>query len=604
VFIREVTHRDIKNNTKYSTYKLVESVRTERGPRQRTILNLGADFNLPKNEWKTLANRIEEILTGQGTLLPYPEGIEALAQRYARGIISRGSYPPPKREAPHYTPDYQTVDLNSLENEHARTIGAEHVVLHTIKELELDKELGSLGFSKPWINVALGVLAARLIDPRGERATHTWLQGTSGIDELMDTEFSTLSQNRVYKVSDMLLRHKDKIEEHLNWRERTLFDLEERIILYDLTNTFFEGSCRYNKKAHFTSSKDKRWDCPLVTLGLVLGESGFPKKSKVFPGNASEPWTLKEMIQDLSCERSLLKPTIVLDAGLATEANIRWLKENQYTYLVVSRVKKKEIPPHVDMITIKEDKKTIVRAGLLKRKDSDEQVLYCHSSTKEKKEEAIKGLFAKRFEEELERTHQALFKKGGTKRYDKVLERVGRLKERFKRIAHRYEITVKKDPKTDKAVRIDWHQKEGEGKDGLYLLRTNIHGLTETEIWNIYNMLTDVEDAFCCMKSELGLRSVHHQREYRVDGHLFITVLAYHVLHMIRFKLGQRGIHHDWETIRDLLSTHVRITTTMKRRDGKMIHIRKSSRPELFHKEIYNALNLPLTPGKTIKTII
>ena len=117
-------------------------------------------------------------------------------------------------------------------------------------------------------------------------------------------------------------------------------------------------------------------------------------------------------------------------------------------------------------------------------------------------------------------------------------------------------------------------------------------------------MLAEIENAFCCMKSELGLRPVHHQKEDRADGHLFITVLAYHIRHTICFKLRAKGIHHDWTTIRILLSTHTRITTMMKRRDGKMIYIRKSCRPELFHKEIYAALNLPSQPGKTIKTIL
>lgn len=117
-------------------------------------------------------------------------------------------------------------------------------------------------------------------------------------------------------------------------------------------------------------------------------------------------------------------------------------------------------------------------------------------------------------------------------------------------------------------------------------------------------MLTDIEDAFRCMKSELGLRPVYHQKEHRVDGHLFITVLAYHVMHTIRFKLRSQGIDFCWGTIRKGLSTHMRLTTTMKRDDGKVIHIRKSSRPEPFHLKIYDALKLSRRPGKTIKIIL
>ena len=606
MFIRKVPHINKRNQREYYTYKLVESIRTERGPRQRELLNLGTDFNLPKEKWKDFANRVEEIITGQNSLFDYSLEIETLAGNCARKIIRRQSAVIPKKRdsSPDFIPDYQMVDVNSLQNEQARTIGAEHVVYHTLKELELDLKLAELKFNKPHLEAALGVIAARLINPASERATHIWLKDISGIDELLDTDFSILSQDRVYKVSDMLLKQKKAIEEHLSLKERNLFNLEEKIILYDLTNTFFEGTGKYNKKALFGKSKEKRTDCPLVTLGLVLDAEGFPKRSNVFGGNVSEPQTLETMIKGLSPEKPLIKPIIVLDAGIATEANIKWLKGNQYSYLVVSRKKRKDIPVNINLVTIKKDDNTFVQAALVKNEDSDEIELYCHSKGKEKKEKGIKSLFQQRFEEELRKAQSALFKKNGIKRYDKVVERIGRLKERFKRIAHRYEVSIKKDSQTNKAKAINWHLKDTENNDGIYILRTNREELKEKQIWNIYNMLTDIEDAFRCMKSESGFRPIHHQKELRADGHIFITVLAYHLLHSIRFKLRRQGIHLSWTTIREQLSTQVRITTTMKRKDGKMIRIRRSSRAELFHKKIYDALNLSYQPGKTVKTIL
>jgi transposase len=607
MFVCKVTHYNKRNRREYHTFKLVESVRTERGPRQRDILNLGTDFDLPKEKWKDFANRVEEIITGQTSLLNYPEETESLAGRYARKIIRKHSSIIPKKKgsSSDFLPDYQTVDVNSVENEQARTIGAEHVVYHIIQELELDRKLAELKFNKPHLEAAIGVIAARLINPTSERATHIWLKDISGIDELMDTDFSKLSQDRVYKVSDMLLKKKEVIEEHLSLKERNLFNLEEKIILCDLTNTFFEGSGKHNKKAHLGRSKEKRNDSPLVTLGLVLDADGFPKRSNVFNGNVSEPKTLENMIKGLCAYKPLIKPTIVLDAGIATEANIKWLKGNQYAYLVASRKRKKDIPANGNLVTVKKDDTTLVQAALVKNEDTDEIELYCHSKGKEKKEKGIKTLFQNRFEEELIKAQSALSKKNGTKRYEKVIERIGRLKERFKRVAHRYEVTIKKDPETNKAKAINWHLKETEeNNNGVYVLRTNREELKEEQIWNIYNMLTEVEDAFRCMKSELGFRPIHHQKELRADGHIFITVLAYHLLHTIRFKLRRMGIHLSWAAIRDQLSTQVRITTTMKTKDGKMIHIRKSSRAELFHKKISDALKLPHQPGKIVKTIL
>ena len=603
MFIRKTTHTDRKAKREYHTFKLIESVRTERGPRQRMLLNLGADFSLPEEKWKDLANRIEEILTGQDPLLPYTQEIETLAARYARKLIGyQGATQAEQRESP--DPDYHRVDINSIDNEHCRTIGAEHVVYETIKYLELDRLLMALGFNKVALDAAIGVIAARLIAPSSERAAHLWLQGISGLDELLGTDFTDLSQDRVYKTSDLLLRHKTEIESHLRAKERNLFNLEEKVILYDLTNTFFEGTMRYNRKARFGVSKEKRSDCLLLTLGLVLDSEGFPKRTEVFEGNVSEPGTLQEMIATLCFEDMPTRPIIVMDAGIATEANIVWLKAQGYPYIVVSRKRKSEVPPLTDAVTVREDERRMIRATLAKGPNDDEITLYCHSTDKEVKERGIRNRFEKRFEQELDKVQKALSKRHGTKRYDKVIEKIGRLKERFKRVARRYEITVTKDEKTDRATAVTWQRKVQEDSCGVYCLRSNRLDFKEQELFDIFAMLTEVEDAFRSMKSELGLRPVRHHKEKRSDGHLFITVLAYHVMHTIRMTLRAHDIHDNWTTVRKDLSTHVRISTTMKRDDGKVIHIRKSSRPEVLHSRIYDALGLGHRPGKTIKAIL
>lgn len=609
MFIRQVNHKNRKNRQKYHTYKLVDSIRTERGPRQRVLLNLGVDFDLPKEQWKDLANCIEEIITGQKPLIDYPKTIKKLANRYSKriireqaSVITQGKLIPP---------DYETVDVNSLANHESRTVGAEYIVYETIKELAIERKLRELGLNRHQLAASLGVIAGRMIAPGSERWTHYWLQNISAMDELMGVDFSNLSLDRVYKVSDRLLKHKDALEEHLRRREGQLFALEEKIILYDLTNTFFEGTGKYNPKAQYGISKEKRDDCLLVTLALVLDMHGFPKRSRVFEGNVSDPKTLERMIRGLSggdiIEDSLFKPMIVQDAGIASEENLQWLKDNHYHYIVVSRKKKKEIPPGLTMVTVKEDdktKKVIVRAGLVKNEETEELELYCHSIDKEKKEESIKSRFQHRFEDELQKARHSLSLRNGTKHYEKVVERIGRLKEKYKLASKNYKITIEKNGETEKVKDIIWSHKKTENISGIYCLRTDRKDLNEHQIWDIYTMLTDIEDAFRCMKSELGLRPVYHQKEVRCDGHIFITLIAYHLLHTIRFKLRQKGVHISWTTIRSQVSSQVRITTTIKREDGKLIRIRKSSEAEPPHQEIYDALNLPRQPGKTVKTIL
>jgi transposase len=609
MFIRRVPHKNRKNHKEYYTYKLVESIRTERGPRQRDILNLGVGFDLPKDKWKDLANCIEEIISGQKSLFDYPKEITTLARRYARKIIREQA--PVIAERQDIEPDYATIDLNSVEDEETRTVGAEHVVYETIKQLGIDRKLKELGLNRHQVAASLGVIAGRMIVPGSERATHCWLQNVSALDELMGVDFSNLSLDRVYKVSDRLLKHKESLEEHLRRTEGQLFALEEKIILYDLTNTFLEGTGKYNPKARYGRSKEKRSDCPLVTLGLVLDMYGFPKKSQIFDGNVSEPKTLETMIGELAggevSEDPLIKPTVVLDAGIASEKNLLWLKDKHYPYIVVSRKKKKEIPSDVTMIAVKKDDNTntvFVQAGLAKSKETDELELYCHSTDKERKEESINTKFQERFEDELQKARNALHLRNGTKRYDKVVERIGRLKERFKLVSHHYNVSIEKATETDKAKNITWSHKKTKKTSGIYCLRTNRKDLDEQKIWDIYTMLTDIEDAFRCMKSELGLRPIYHQKEIRCDGHIFITLLAYHLLHTIRFQLRQKGVRFCWTTILRQLSTQVRITTTMKRQDGKVIRIRKSSKAEPVHQVIYDALNLAYQPGRRVKTIL
>ena len=288
MFIRKVPHKNKKNRREYFTYKLVESVRTERGPRQRDVLNLGVRFDLPRQQWKELANCIEGTLTGQRPLFDYPKKISTLARKYAREITRQQAQA--IGEAEDVPSDYQVVDVNSVDNEDIRSVGAEHVVYETMKQLGLDRKLRSFGLTRMQLALTMGVIAGRMIAPGSERATHQWLLNRSGLDELMGVDLSNVSLDSVYKASDILLKNQDALEEHLRRTEGQLFALDEKIILYDLTNTFIEGTGKYNPKARYGGkSKEKRSDCPLVTLGLVLDVQGFPKKSKIYEGNVSEP---------------------------------------------------------------------------------------------------------------------------------------------------------------------------------------------------------------------------------------------------------------------------------------------------------------------------
>jgi transposase len=214
----------------------------------------------------------------------------------------------------------------------------------------------------------------------------------------------------------------------------------------------------------------------------------------------------------------------------------------------------------------------------------------------------MQGRLEQNFQDQLTHIAQSVHKKGCTKRYDKVLLRIGRLKEKYQPIARFYQIRV--EEKDGLACRITWdYLKEPSDQrfSGAYFLRTDRFDLSEKDIWSIYVMLTQLEDAFRTLKSELLLHPVFHQKENRSDAHLFITLLAYHLLHSIRSCLKQRKINLSWRQIRDRMSTHCRLTNRIKTKDGHILFIRQCSVPEEFHKLIYNALHLDYIPCKTKK---
>ena len=317
MFIRKTRLVNPKTKETYYNFQLIESVRTERGPRQRILLNLGARLDIADEERKPLANRIEELLKGIQSLIKCPEKIEGLAQRYASQLVKRLSV---ERPAPNdkeiIPPEFVKIDVNSIQKSEPRSVGAEQLMLQMANQLGLPEQLEKLGLSESETALALGSVIARAVNPASERATHAWLSSESGLGELLDYDFKESSLNKLYKISDVLFKNKNALEFYFEKAEQKFHGYKSTIALYDLTNVYMEGQAKANKKANFGVSKEKRSDCKLITLGLVMNEHGFLTKTSILPGNASEPQTLQEMTQSLSVHGDLFKPTVVLDAGI------------------------------------------------------------------------------------------------------------------------------------------------------------------------------------------------------------------------------------------------------------------------------------------------
>lgn len=600
MFIRCTTIKSKQSGAPYKTYRLVESERVAGQVKQRTLLNLGRHFAVPKSQWNLLSARIAELMSAQPALftVELSADLETLAQRYAAQILAIRSVTPNAPGA------FESVSVDSLELVRPRRVGIEQLALHAMTQLKLDDKLKALGFNRHQLAAAMGNIIARMAHPASELATHAWLQQRSGLGELIGYDFEAMGLDRLYQVSDLLWKHKTALEQHLYQQETTLFDCNDTITLYDLTNTFFEGTARANPAAQYGRSKEKRSDCPLVTLGLVVNGRGFPRQSQMFPGNVSEPATLETMLKALGGQAG---STVVLDAGIASEDNIQWLVKHGFHYLVVSRQRHREFDDNCAVI-VKDEPGQTVKVQRVVLEDTQEVLLYCHSEQREKKEQAIQDRLSTRFEAGLQKLADGLSKKGTVKRYDKLLERVGRLKQQFARSAQHYEVTVIPDPESDKALAIQWTRLDKPNSQathpGVYCLRTDLTAWDEASLWKTYTLLTDLESVFRSLKSELGLRPVYHHKEKRVNGHLFITLLAYHLVQTIRCQLKAKGIHDSWQSLRDTLDNQQRITVVLKRADGKTIHLRKTTHPEPHQKEIIDALGLSAQVLPVQKTLI
>ena len=598
MFIREIIKKNPGSPKTFSYCRLMDSVRTPRGPRQKILLNLGK-LDLPRSDWKTLANRIEEILLGQESFFTPPAHIESLAQHYAQLLRRKEMYsiPVPEKEEP----DWQTVDLNSLAESESRSIGAEAVAHAFWKRLEFPQILSDLGLGREEIDKAALLVIGRLLHPTSERGTALWGKRLSALGEVLGADFEHLGNNALYRVSDRLVEHRDEIERELAQRERGLFQLGEKVILYDLTNAYLTGRAHESTQARHGRSKEKRSDCPLLTLALVLDEDGFPKASRLLPGNVSEPGTLGGFLQVFRAQPQGQAPlwrdplTIVIDAGVATEGNVGLLRGGGFHYVCVSRSRPKEIPQE-GLVVIKQDRDSTIQA---KRLDvNGEVLLYCQSSARERKEEAMKAGFQKRFEEGLASMAGSVAKRRGIKSYERVLQRLGRLREKYPTVSRFYRVEVEQELGIVKKITwaIDREEEIRARFSGSYYLRSDRTDLDEKELWSLYMMLTQVEDAFRSLKSELGLRPPYHRIDRRLEGHLFISVLAYHLLAGIQRELRKKGIAHRWSTIRKQMASQRRSTASITNDKGERIHIRHTSDPEPFHYQIHRALGLPPKP--------
>lgn len=606
MFIRETTKTDKKTGKIYASYQLVEAYRTPSGPRQKIILTVNSEINLSSSERKDLANRIEEILSGAFSLISYPEHIESLAQHFSQLLLQKNSLVQPIEEESEHAVDYQRIDINNIRHTSVKSIGCEYIALSAYRELGFDEIFSRLNFSSKQKFIAASSIIGRAVHPSSERALYGYLKNRSALDTLLKSSFSKVSLDHLYFISDDLYDSKKAIEKHLRERERSLFNLQETIILYDITNTYFEGACKSHKKAKRGKSKEKRSDCPLLAIGVVLDAEGFPKHSEIFEGNVNERATLQEMLIRLNKHEMKVQPIIVMDSGIATKDNVDWLKAEGFSYIVMMKRKDRPSIEQCKDVVIRDEGNQFISASLVFDKETNDHLLWCYSKERLKKEQDIKDHKKNALEKALNSIKEGLDKPRKLKTVAKVHQKIGRLREKYARLAQHCEITIHPSEDGINVHDITWvfdSTKVEKSFSGTYTLRTNVKDLSAEKIWEIYVMLSEAESCFRCLKSEMGLRPNWHHRHERIDGHIFISLLAYHLIATIRKKLKGYGIDESWETIREKLQNHALVATTLKTKKST-IYLRQASDPDAYQRSVYTALGLSFKPIRSEKTVI
>jgi len=604
MFIRAVTSRDRSTGTIYTSHQLVESLRTERGPRQRVVMYLGA-LDLPKAQWRALAAILEARFTGQSGLFEAEPHLQTIADtafashdvkeslRHARSEREAGS-------------EMVRVDLQSAATSLSRSLGPEMVASAFFDRLGITQTLSQCGLSDQQLDLAKAVIISRLIRPASDLSTWRWIRKASSLPEFLQSDIEKVGKDAVYEIADRIWLCKDALEKGLRAQEGTLFPCEESVFLYDLTNTYFEGVCAGNALAKRGKSKEKRSDCPLVTLALAVDAQGFPLFTQIYEGNQTEPATLLDVLNRLEADGAglfqSLKPTLVMDRGIATTANLDLIKERNYPYLLIER---RDVTKDFEseFENAREDFQQVtgeepgerVYIKQTEPVEGEPTRLLCFSEGKAAKESGIDTLKEKRFCEDLTRL-QTSVAKGNIQAADKVNQRIGRIRERYPSIAQHYQIDLTLSEDGKKAIALTSTRNQGMEsrvkRQGCYVIQTSHRDLTPERIWKLYTTLTRVESAFRALKSDLGFRPVRHQIERRTKGHLFISVLAYHLLASIEQTLRRQDDHRSWATVNETLETHQRSTLSLRGEGTTLYQIRLSGTPEPTHAEIYRLLSV------------
>jgi len=585
--------------------QLVENYRDNRGKvHQRIVVSLGG-LNVPDEYRKAVALEVSHRMAGYQRLFMEDPVISHWVSVIISKLEAEGKLPAVTCRQIRENDElkHEKICVDEIDHERSTLLGPLLVLREAWRSLGLDDYLKSIKLSPNRIATAQALVFNRLIDPCSENELINWLQTTS-VGDLTGYNTQAWGEDRFYRIGDKLFSMKAKLEKHLREEERNLFDLNRTVLLYDLTNSYFEGQAENNTLAkRSVNSKEKRSDCPLISVGLVLDADGFVITHKVFAGNIGDCKTLIGAVEDLQgISGSEIKPTVVVDGGIATRENLRILKEKGFDYVVNGkRQNRSEFAE--DFARTEEFTKVTGRGtGDEKRpvfvrriKTDDEIIVLCRSEGRYEKENAIRNSAEKKLLEGLEKLAARIKRNDPRLKLSEgaamVNRSIGSLTKRSTRASKFYIIDYKAEKRELFWIRNEEKWSKSGDLHGCYHLRSSID-LRDEELWKLYITLTKVENAFRNMKSQLGLHPFYHQLDRRCEVHVWVTILAYHLLHWVEYTMESLGYTGSWRKILRILSTHCYTTLIIPTDEGLEYRIRKPGKPDKRQELIYDILKI------------
>jgi transposase len=531
MYLRHTIRR--KDGKVHRYWRLVRSVRVGRRVIQQTVAHLGELDEHGRIEARALARR----------LIGTPE------------------------QAPLFDDDneHQTVPvrLKGVRIERSRQFGDVYLALALWRGTGLEdlcERLLPIGKERiAWAKMAAVLVAARFCEPASElHIAEDWYRRTA-LSDLLQLGDEEVNKDRLYRALDHLLAHKADLEAHLSQRCGELFAVQNEVLLYDVTSTYFEGQAEANPQAQRGYSRDHRPDCKQVCIALVVTFDGFPLGYEVFAGNTHDSRTLQTIVGTMEARHGMLGRVWITDRGMASTANLAWLRETGRRYIIgapKSELKKfaAELAAAADWRTVHEG----VEVKLARHPETSETVVLCRSADRRSKEQAMHDKFSRRITEALARLAARLAR--SKKRHDPATlnRQIGRILQQNQRAAARFAIALEPDgcpagfrlTVAGNAAFDDWAALS----EGTYLLRSNITDWSDQQLWKAYIQLTQAEAAFRIQKDQLIVRPIWHQREDRVQAHILVCFLAFVLWKSLEMWQQRAGLGNSPRTILEELA--------------------------------------------------